>query len=118
MIVNAFLVLGKDNNLISSVARPLRSIEYTLSFVIGNIAGIRFIFKMNQSIVSSASISESNWVDYIFSSADTVGKYVTSSNIVSRRRGYIWFLMRELNQDRTIDDQRNQSTELKWYYVV
>ena len=73
---------------------------------------------MNQSIVSSASISESNWVDYIFSSADTVGKYVTSSNIVSRRRGYIWFLMRELNQDRTIDDQRNQSTELKWYYVV
>lgn len=66
------------------------------------------------SVVRQASISGSDWIDYIFTKSYTLVKWLTSQDLLQRRRGYIWHLYTE-QPDAICVDWFNRIQKFKWF---
>ena len=71
------------------------------------------------SLVQQDSISQIDWIDYIFTSSQKIVRCLTTADIVGRRRGYLWYKMKveQQSEDLTIESIALQ-TEMQWYQNV
>jgi hypothetical protein len=49
-------------------------------------------------MIREESISQSEWVDYVFSPGKLLSEQLLHKNIMRRRRAYLWYLQNETNE--------------------